>query len=108
LPKKDRTQETSSKDIPKPGEGETICVVKKMLGGDHLIVLCVDGKERLARIPGKIRKKMWMREGDVVLVGIWDFQPDRCDILYRYGNDEIKKLINENIVSKEIIEQLRG
>lgn len=49
-----------------------------------------------------------MREGDVVLVGIWDFQPDRCDILYRYGNDEIKKLINENIISKEIIEQLRG
>ena len=109
MPKKDKTQEApSNKNIPIPAEGETLCVVKKMLGGDHLIVLCMDGKERLARIPGKIRKKMWMKEGDVVLVGIWDFQPNRCDIIYKYENDEIKNLIYEKIVCKEIIDQLRG
>ncbi|AOL17075.1 translation initiation factor eIF-1A [Sulfolobus sp. A20] len=108
MPKKDRAQQPSNRDVPMPTEGETICVVKKMLGGDHLIVLCMDGKERLARIPGKIRKKVWMKEGDVVLVGIWDFQPNRCDIVHRYENDEIKRLINEGVISREVIDQLRG
>ncbi|BBG25421.1 translation initiation factor aIF-1A [Sulfuracidifex tepidarius] len=98
----------TNRNVPKPGDGEAICVVKKMLGGDHIVVSCLDGKERMARIPGKIRKKVWMREGDVVLVGIWDFQPNKCDITYKYNNDDIKRLVEEKVVSREVLDQLRG
>jgi translation initiation factor 1A len=68
----------------------------------------LDGKERLGRIPGKMKKKMWIREGDVVLAAPWDFQPTKCDIVYRYEESEVRRLVEENVVSAEVIEQLRG
>ncbi|QKR00506.1 translation initiation factor IF-1A [Metallosphaera tengchongensis] len=108
MPKKDRTTQAPSREVPKPQEGEVICVVKKMLGAEHIIVACLDGKERTARIPGRMRKKTWIKEGDVVLTAPWDFQPNKADIIYRYMNDEIRKLIEEKIISREIIDQLRG
>lgn len=107
MPKK-VSQDSSPKELLKPVEGEVICVVKKMLGAEHIVVLCTDGKQRVARIPGRMRKKVWIREGDVVLVAPWDFQPDKGDIVYKYMHDEIRKLIEEKIVDKDVLEQLRG
>ncbi|EZQ10801.1 MULTISPECIES: translation initiation factor aIF-1A [Acidianus] len=106
MPKKE--QPTPVREVVKPSEGEVICVVKKMLGAEHIVVLCVDGKQRTARIPGRMRKKVWIREGDVVLVAPWDFQSDKGDITYRYMNDELKRLIEEKVVTRDIIDQLRG
>jgi translation initiation factor 1A len=107
LRKKDRG-EAPTKEVMKPEEGEVICVVKKMLGAEHIVVLCVDGKQRVARIPGRMRKKVWIKEGDVVLAAPWDFQSEKCDIIHKYGNDEIKKLVEEKVISREVIDQLRG
>jgi len=90
----------------KPAEGEQICVVKRLVGADHAIVVCVDGKERMGRIPGKMRKRVWLREGDVVLVAVWEFQQNKCDIVHKYGGDEIKKLIEEKVIDKDVLESL--
>ena len=46
--------------------------------------MCADGKGRLGRIPGKIKKRMWIREGDLLIVRPWDFQDEKADIIYRY------------------------
>ncbi|MDT7872638.1 MAG: translation initiation factor aIF-1A [Sulfolobaceae archaeon] len=108
MTKKKSASPQPTREVPKPEEGEVLCVVKKMLGAEHIQVVCLDGKERLARIPGKMKKKMWIREGDVVLAAPWDFQPSKCDIVYRYEESEVRKLIEEKVVSAEIIEQLRG
>jgi translation initiation factor 1A len=107
LPKKGKFTETS-KELMRPGEGEVICVVKKMLGGEHVVVACLDGKERVGRIPGRLKKRVWIGEGDVVLVAPWDFQSNKCDILHKYGNDEIKRLEEENLVKREVLDELRG
>lgn len=108
MPKKKSEQPQPSREVPKPAEGEVICVVKKLLGAEHAQVICLDGKERLGRIPGKMKKKMWIREGDVVIAAPWDFQPTKCDIVYRYEESEVRRLVEENVVSAEVIEQLRG
>lgn len=108
MAKKKSESPQASKEVPKPAEGEVICVVKKLLGAEHIQVICLDGKERLGRIPGKMKKKMWIKEGDVVLAAPWDFQPNKCDIVYRYDESEVRKLIEENVVSADVIEQLRG
>ncbi len=55
-----------------------------------------------------MRKKTWIKEGDVVLAAPWDFQPTKADIVYRYMNDEIRKLIEEKVISRDVIDQLRG
>jgi translation initiation factor 1A len=60
-------------------------VATKMLGGERVMVKCQDGKERLCRIRGKMKRRAWVRRGDIVLVSPWDFQSDkRGDIIWRY------------------------
>ncbi|MCC5994192.1 MAG: translation initiation factor eIF-1A [Candidatus Aenigmarchaeota archaeon] len=68
-----------------PREGEVLGVVEAMVGGDRMRVLCEDGKERICRIPGKLRKKVWIKEGDLILVMPWKVQSDkRGDVIFRY------------------------
>lgn len=38
----------------------------------------------MGRIKGKIKKRAWIREGDILIVVPWSFQDEKCDILYRY------------------------
>jgi len=71
--------------IKRPEEGEVYAVVEMMLGSDKLRVQCEDGKERMARITGKMRKRVWIRVGDLILVEPWKVQSDiRCDVKWRY------------------------
>jgi translation initiation factor 1A len=39
--------------------------VVKMLGNGRLEASCFDGVRRLAHIRGKLRKKIWINQGDV-------------------------------------------
>ncbi len=54
-----------------------------MLGFDRVSVKCQDGNVRICRIRGKMKRRTWIREGDIVLVSPWDFQSERArgDIL---------------------------
>lgn len=52
----------------------------------------MDGKIRMARIPGKMKKRVWIREGDVVIVVPWDFQDDKSDVIWRYTGPQVSWL----------------
>ncbi|MFL6339342.1 MAG: translation initiation factor 1A, partial [Nitrososphaeraceae archaeon] len=54
-----------------PQKGELLGRVVKLVGGDNIIVKCTDGKVRTCRIRGKIKRKMWIRDHDLVLVAPW-------------------------------------
>ncbi|MGQ4834598.1 MAG: translation initiation factor eIF-1A [Candidatus Asgardarchaeia archaeon] len=82
----------SQRRIRMPEEGEMFGIVIQMLGHDRAKVKCADGKIRVCRIPGKMKKRIWIREGDVVLVAPWDFQDDRADIVWRYNKNEARWL----------------
>ncbi|RLI81201.1 MAG: translation initiation factor eIF-1A [Archaeoglobales archaeon] len=78
--------------LPDRSRREMFGIVTTMLGGGHVKVKCEDGKERLGRIPGKLRKKIWIREGDVVVVVPWSFQDEKCDVIWRYTNPQVEWL----------------
>jgi translation initiation factor 1A len=67
-----------------PQSGELFGRVIKLVGGDNIIVRSSDGKIRTCRIRGKIKRKMWIRDNDLVLIAPWDFQSDKADIIWRY------------------------
>ena len=68
-----------------PKEGEVLGIVELMLGGDKMRVRCDDGKVRICRIPGKLRKRTWIKVDDIVLVQPWKAQSDeRGDVIFRY------------------------
>jgi len=76
-----------------PAGNDVLGIAMKMLGNDRLLVKSQDGHERLCRIRGKIKRRVWIRVGDVVLISPWDFQPDtRGDILWRYKRNQVEWL----------------
>jgi translation initiation factor 1A len=85
LGKKKVVSETDMQNLMLPATTDVLGVAVKMMGFDRIIVKCQDGHERLCRIRGKIKRRVWIREGDIVLVSPWDFQSDtRGDIIWRY------------------------
>lgn len=93
MPKR-KTPEESKEETPLPDSKETMLgIIQQFLGYDRAKVLCEDGNVRLCRIPGRMKKRVWMRVGDVVLVAPWEFQRDeKGDIIHRYDSGELSKL----------------
>ncbi len=102
-PEKDYTEEISRVILPNPNKGEMFGIVEKLLGNSRLTVMCADGKTRTGRIPGKIRKRMWMREGDLVIVKPWSFQQERADVNFRYTKTQANYL-SRNQILPEILD----
>ena len=68
-----------------PRKGEMYGVVESLAGASRLIVRCEDGNERVVRIPGKIRRRVWVRAGDLVIVKPWEMESNRkADLVWRY------------------------
>lgn len=79
------TEEEEIARIRIPKEGEVLGLVELMLGSDKLRVQCDDSKERIVRIPGKLRKRVWIRVGDIILIQPWKVMTDRrADVIWRY------------------------
>ena len=74
--------------LPHRDEGEVFAIVKKMHGTDQVKAICEDGVERGCRITGKMRKRVWVRVGDLIIIKIWDFQPEKADIKWRYAGGQ--------------------
>ena len=74
-----------------PQGKEVLGIVQQRLGGSRMRVICLDGKERICRIPGRLRRALWVRENDVVIAEPWELGGDeKGDIVYKYrGKAEV-------------------
>lgn len=85
-----------------PREGQVLGIIESMLGSNKLRVRCQDDKIRICRIPGRLRKRMWMREGDVILVEIWQLQGDKFgDAIWKYTPTQVLWLKKRGILRIE-------
>ena len=100
LGKRKVLNEAHLKELVLPQEGEILGRVVKISGGNQVIVACVDGMTRLSRIRGKMKRRMWIRERDIVLVSPWDFDNKRADIIWRYIKDHAEWLENNGYMNK--------
>ncbi len=100
--KKKVLSEKSLRDMVYPSENDVLGIVLKMLGYDRVLVKCQDGHTRVARIRGKMKRRTWIREGDIVLVSPWDFQGDeRGEIFWRYTASQVDQLRKEGVLKIE-------
>jgi translation initiation factor 1A len=100
LGKKKVLSEEALSDVVMPAPGDVLCIAIKLLGFDRVLVKCQDGHERLCRIRGKMKRRVWIREGDVVLVSPWDFQSDkRGDIIWRYTKAQADMLRKKGMLT---------
>merc|ERR1719147_637767 len=54
--------------------------------------MCFDGVKRLCHIRGKLRKKVWINQSDIVLIGLRDYQDAKADVILKYSADEARNL----------------
>jgi translation initiation factor 1A len=73
-------------------DGQEYAQVTKMLGNGRLEAMCFDGSKRLCHIRGKLRKKVWINQGDIILVGLRDYQDTKADVIMKYAADEARSL----------------
>merc|ERR1712048_1385434 len=73
-------------------DGQEYAQVIRMLGNGRLDAQCIDGVKRLCHIRGKMRKKVWVSTGDIILVGLRDFQDEKADVILKYNADEARSL----------------
>ena len=86
-PKKGQNQgneENLRVTLPYKPKGEMFAVAETFQGGSRLQLICEDGERRMGRIPGKLRRRMWVRENDLLIVVPWSFQDSKADVKFRY------------------------
>nr|BAS01399.1 translation initiation factor eIF-4C [Lotharella vacuolata] len=85
----------------KEGPSQKYGLINKKLGDCRFEVLCDDGVVRLCHIRGKIKKKMWIKENDLVLISLRDFEDAKGDIIFKYSENQAKKLVKMNEIPKK-------
>src|SRR3990172_12169047 len=79
-------QEEEIRRTPTPRGRQVLGVCQERVGGSRMKVRCMDGKMRICRIPGRLKRKLWVREGDILLIEPWEHGGDeRGDVVYKYG-----------------------
>ncbi|KAG5362887.1 Eukaryotic translation initiation factor 1A, X-chromosomal [Yarrowia sp. B02] len=84
--------EGSKRELVYKEEGQEYAQVVKMLGNGRLEAQCFDGVKRLAHIRGKLRKKVWINQADIILLSLRDFEDDKADVIMKYHPDEARAL----------------
>lgn len=74
---------------PRRENNEILATVESLLGANRLRLRCMDGVVRMGRIPGSMKKKTWIREGDVVIVVPWEFQNEKADVIWKYTRPQV-------------------
>jgi len=93
IKKGDNPQEEQVIRVRTPKGKEVLATVTQRLGGSRMYVACLDGKTRLARIPGRLKKSLWVRAGDIVLIEPWEFGGDeKGDIIWKYNQTQVQWL----------------
>lgn len=70
---------------PMPRPNQVLGICEQRVGGSRMKVRCLDGKTRICRIPGRLKRRLWVRERDVLLIEPWELGGDeKGDVVYKY------------------------
>jgi translation initiation factor 1A len=88
--------------LPNRKNHEMYAIADQLLGGSRIHVVCEDKKSRMARIPGKMKRKARVRTGDLLIIKPWDIQNEKADIVFRYSRTQASSLSRRKMLPEEI------
>ena len=88
----DSPQEVTRVRTPRKDRNEVLATVACLLGSKRVTLQCMDGVVRMGRIPGSKKKRMWIREGDVVIANPWEVQDSKADVTWKYTRPQVEWL----------------
>ncbi|MDP3918297.1 MAG: translation initiation factor eIF-1A [Nanoarchaeota archaeon] len=88
-----------------PRGKQAIGVVESRLGGGRMRVRCYDGHTRVCRIPGGLKRGLWVRDSDTVLVEPWEYGGDeKGDVIYKYRPAQVDWLRRKGYIQDVTID----
>mmetsp|Transcript_30327 Transcript_30327/g.69986 ORF Transcript_30327/g.69986 Transcript_30327/m.69986 type:complete len:151 (+) Transcript_30327:49-501(+) len=90
--KKSKGNGPEKRELEFKEEGQEYAQVLRMLGNGRVEAVCFDGQKRLCHIRGKMRKRVWIQMGDIILLGLRDYQDNKADVILKYSCDEARRL----------------
>ena len=100
LAEQEKLQQEISR-IKLPRGNQTLGILEQRLGASRTRVRCLDGKTRICRIPGRLKRRLWVREDDILIVEPWEFSGEgKGDIIYKYTPTQIVFLKNKGYLKK--------
>lgn len=106
--KSGETSASTRKELWLKEPGQEYGQVSKTLGNGFLEVYTADGKKHRGRIAGSIRRRQWICVGDVVLVGLRDYENNETstvDIINKYTPEETKRLVKDRHIPVSLVPQ---
>eukprot|EP00428_Durinskia_dybowskii_P069069 CAMPEP_0170401122 /NCGR_PEP_ID=MMETSP0117_2-20130122/24855_1 /TAXON_ID=400756 /ORGANISM="Durinskia baltica, Strain CSIRO CS-38" /LENGTH=142 /DNA_ID=CAMNT_0010657901 /DNA_START=115 /DNA_END=543 /DNA_ORIENTATION=+ len=89
---KKRDEGENRRDLIFKEDGQEYAQVLRMLGDGRLALQCYDDVARTGLIRGTMRRRVWINTGDIVLIGLREFQPDKADVIHKYTTEEARNL----------------
>lgn len=85
LAEKQQQEMDEIRRTPLPKKGQMFGICEQRVGGSRMKVRCFDGKKRICRIPGRLKRRLWVRDGDVLLIQPWELGGDKKgDVVFKY------------------------
>lgn len=100
-PKKKVEEEKSVGRVRLPRGSEVLGIVDVRHGGNKMQLSCLDGKSRNCRVPGRLKRALWLRPGDVVIVEPWELDNEKGDIIFQYRPNQISWLKSNGHLEQE-------
>ena len=100
----DNEELTQFSRVKLPKGEEVIGIIESRLGGNKMNVRCLDGKTRNCRIPGRLKRKLWLRPGDIVIIEPWEFDKDKGDVTFKYRPNQVEWLKRNGYLQKDTVE----
>jgi translation initiation factor 1A len=89
-----------------PKGDEFIGVVEKRLGGSRMRIRKMDGSEIMAIIPGRMKRYLWIKEDNIVLLKPWAIEKEKADLIHKFKPNEIRKLEKQGYLKNlEVVEE---
>lgn len=87
-----------------PKGQEVFGIIEDRLGGNKMSIHCLDGKSRVCRVPGRLRRKLWLRRNDVVIVEPWELDNNKGDVVFKYRPNQVQLLKQKGYLDKSELE----
>ncbi len=75
-----------------PKENEVLGIIEQRVGGTRMMVRCTDKVIRNCRVPGRLKRRLWLREGNIIIIKPWELDNEKGDVLFKYYPSQVSWL----------------
>lgn len=99
-------QEEELRRTPSPRGNQVLGICEQRVGGSRMRVRCMDGKTRICRIPGRLKRKLWVRDNDILLIEPWELGGDeKGDVIFKYKPIQVELLRRKGLLKELTAEE---